>query len=99
MAHIRPPFPGLSLLMSKAISCLPRRMTLPCGCGRSAATTPRSIGHIARLQRVLDNDAAYVTPDDMLAEMHDDNLKMTARMRATRNLCDEHDDRECKLAQ
>jgi starvation-inducible DNA-binding protein len=34
-------------------------------------TTLRSIGHIARLQRVLDNDAEYVTPDDMLAERRD----------------------------
>src|SRR5665213_1082918 len=36
-------------------------------------TTLRSIGHIARLQRVLDNDADYVTPEDMLAELAEDN--------------------------
>src|SRR5258706_14054782 len=36
-------------------------------------TTLRSIGHIARLQKVLDNDAEYVTPLDMLAELREDN--------------------------
>src|SRR5712692_2791401 len=41
-------------------------------------TTLRSIGHIARLQRVLDNDAEYVTPLDMLAELRDDNKDLTA---------------------
>src|SRR5882672_2842930 len=42
-------------------------------------TTLRSIGHIARLQRVLDNDAEYVTPLDMLAELRDDNKELTTR--------------------
>ncbi len=55
-------------------------------------TTLRSIGHIARLQRVLDNDADYVTPLDMLAELRDDNLQMTVRLRAAHTLCDEHGD-------
>lgn len=55
-------------------------------------TTLRSIGHIARLQRVLDNDADYVTPLDMLAELRDDNIEMAARMRETHDLCDEHGD-------
>ena len=55
-------------------------------------TTIRSIGHIARLQRVLDNDAAYVSPMDMLAELRDENLQMAARMRETHGLCDEHGD-------
>ena len=40
------------------------------------ATTLRSIGHIARLQRILDNDADFVTPEDMLAELRDDNRQM-----------------------
>src|SRR5918999_139502 len=53
-------------------------------------TTLRSIGHIARLQRVLDNDADYVTPQDMLAELRDDNTQLAARMRATHTVCDEH---------
>jgi starvation-inducible DNA-binding protein len=55
-------------------------------------TTLRSIGQIARLQRVLDNDAEYVTPLDMLAELRDDNKQLAAAMRETHNLCDEHGD-------
>ena len=55
-------------------------------------TTVRSIGHIARLQRVLDNDADYVTPMDMLAEVRDDNLQLAKRMRETHGLCDGHGD-------
>jgi starvation-inducible DNA-binding protein len=55
-------------------------------------TTLRSIGHIARLKRVLDNDADYVTPKDMLAELREDNKQLTARMRETHDLCDEHGD-------
>jgi starvation-inducible DNA-binding protein len=44
-------------------------------------TTLRSIGHIARLQRVADNDADFATPHDMLAELRDDNGQFVARMR------------------
>jgi len=44
-------------------------------------TTLRSIGHIARTQRILDNDAEYVEPLDMLAELREDNKTMTARLR------------------
>jgi starvation-inducible DNA-binding protein len=55
-------------------------------------TTLRSIGHIGRLQRVLDNDANFVTPLDMLAELRDDNKQLVARLRETHGLCDEHDD-------
>ena len=55
-------------------------------------TTIRSIGHIARLQRVLDNDADYVSPLDMLAELRDDNKQLVARMRETHGVCDEHED-------
>ena len=55
-------------------------------------TTLRSIGHIARLQRVLDNDADYVTPLDMLAELRDDNKQLAARMRETHTVCNEHGD-------
>ena len=54
--------------------------------------TLRSVGHIARLQRVLDNDAEYVASDDMLAELRDENKQLAARMRETHGLCDEHDD-------
>ncbi len=56
------------------------------------ASTVRSIGHIAKLQRVLDNDADYVTPLDMLAELRDDNNDLTSRMRGAHNVCDEHGD-------
>src|SRR5205085_9362588 len=55
-------------------------------------TTLRSIGHIGRLQRVLDNDADFVTPLDMLAELRDDNEQLTANMRETHDLCSEQND-------
>jgi starvation-inducible DNA-binding protein len=55
-------------------------------------TTLRSIGHIARLQRVLDNDAEFVTPLDMLAELREDNQRLAQRMRETHNVCEEHGD-------
>jgi starvation-inducible DNA-binding protein len=55
-------------------------------------TTLRSIGHIGRLQRVLDNDADFVTPLDMLAELRDDNKQLAAKLRETHGLCDEHGD-------
>ncbi|PZW50814.1 starvation-inducible DNA-binding protein [Humitalea rosea] len=55
-------------------------------------TTLRSIGHIARLQRSLDNDADYVEPQDMLAELRDDNGDLVQRMREMHGLCDEHRD-------
>lgn len=55
-------------------------------------TTIRSVGHIARLQRVLDNDADFVTPSTMLAELREDNKAMVARLREVHDLCDEHDD-------
>ena len=55
-------------------------------------TTIRSIGHVSRLQRVLDNDAEYVTPLDMLAELRDDNMQLIARMREIHQLCDENRD-------
>jgi starvation-inducible DNA-binding protein len=56
------------------------------------ASTIRSIGHIGRLQRVLDNDAEYVTPHDMLAELRDDNIELNKHMRILHGLCDEHGD-------
>ena len=55
-------------------------------------TTLRSIAHIGRLQRILDNDADFVTAPDMIAELRDDNKQMTARLRETHGLCDEHGD-------
>lgn len=55
-------------------------------------TTLRSVGHIGRLQRILDNDAEYVTPLDMLAELREDNKQMVTSLRQAHNVCDEHDD-------
>jgi len=55
-------------------------------------TTIRSIGHIKSLQRVLDNDADFVTPQDMLAELREDNKQLAANMRTLHDLCDEHGD-------
>ena len=57
-----------------------------------SGTTVRSIGHVSRLQRVLDNDADFVTPMDMLAELRDDNKQLVANLRETHGLCDEHGD-------
>jgi len=54
--------------------------------------TIRSIGHIARLQRLADNDADYVTPEDMLAELRDDNMRLVASMREVHELCAEYND-------
>jgi len=54
--------------------------------------TLHSIGEIARTQRVLDNDADYVEPLDMLAELADDNKTFAARLREVHNVCDEHRD-------
>jgi starvation-inducible DNA-binding protein len=51
-----------------------------------------SIGHIARTQRVLDNDAEYVEPQDMLAELRDDNKMLAARLREAHNVSEEHRD-------
>lgn len=55
-------------------------------------TTLRSIGHIAREQRILDNDAEYVDPKDMLAELRSDNQQLIREMRRVHELCDEYDD-------
>jgi len=54
--------------------------------------TLHSIGEIARNQRVLDNDAEYVEPLDMLAELAEDNRTLAARLREAHDVCDEHRD-------
>ena len=56
-------------------------------------TTLRSIGQIAKMTTVLDNDAAYVDPQDMLAELRDDNQQLIGRLRAAHGICDEHNDK------
>jgi len=55
-------------------------------------TTLRSIGHIQRLQRLADNDAEYVTAEDMLAELADDNRRLTGFLRAAHGVCEAHED-------
>ena len=55
-------------------------------------TTLHSIGQIARLQRIKDNDAEFVSPLDMLAELRDDNQRLVAQMRETHSMCDERRD-------
>ena len=55
-------------------------------------TTLRSIGHIARLTRVSDNDADYVEPSDMLAELREDNKALVSRLREAHSVCDVHHD-------
>ncbi|MBY5852631.1 Dps family protein [Rhizobium ruizarguesonis] len=54
--------------------------------------TIRSIGHIGRLQRLLDNDADFVTPRDMLAELKGDNQQLISFMRQAHEVCVEHND-------
>ena len=55
-------------------------------------STIKSIGNIGHLQRVLDNDAEYVEPEDMLAELCEDNKALAARLREAHDVCDEHRD-------
>ena len=51
-----------------------------------------SIGQVKKLQRVLDNDADYVSPQDMLAELREDNKQLARNMRVLHEVCDEHND-------
>ncbi len=55
-------------------------------------TTLRSIGQISRTQRIADNDAEFVEPQDMLAELRDGNLRLTSAMREVHNICEEYGD-------
>src|SRR5258708_28695018 len=55
-------------------------------------TTVRSIGQISRFQRIVDNDAETVEPFDMIAELRDDNARLTQTMREVHSLCDEAGD-------
>jgi starvation-inducible DNA-binding protein len=59
---------------------------------KTGGSTLRSIGHIARIQRVKDNDAEYVDPLDMLAELREDNQDLAARLREVHDMVDEHRD-------
>jgi len=55
-------------------------------------TTIRSIGHIARVKRIADNDAVYVEPKDMLSELREDNSQILREMRQIHGTCDEFGD-------
>ena len=55
-------------------------------------TTLRSIGHISKLQSISDNDADFVEPSDMIAELCQDNIKLTTRMRVAHDICDKYND-------
>jgi starvation-inducible DNA-binding protein len=59
---------------------------------KTGGSTLRSIGHIARIQRIKDNDAEYVDPLDMLSELREDNKTLAARLREVHEVVDEHRD-------
>src|SRR5437773_8601415 len=59
---------------------------------KTGGSTIKSIHHIAHLQRILDNDADYVDPEDMLAELCEDNKTLAARLREAHNVCEEYRD-------
>ncbi len=59
---------------------------------KTGGSTLRSIGHIARVQRIKDNDAEYVDPLDMLAELREDNKTLAARLREVHEVVNEHRD-------
>jgi starvation-inducible DNA-binding protein len=56
------------------------------------AATLKSIGQIGKMQRILDNDADYVEPSDMLAELREDNASLTSSMREAHEICEKHRD-------
>jgi len=56
------------------------------------APTIKSISQIGKMQRVLDNDADYVEPQDMLAELREENGALAARLREAHELCEKHRD-------
>jgi starvation-inducible DNA-binding protein len=59
---------------------------------KTGGTTIRSVGHVARVQRILDNDAEYVEPMDMLAELREDNQTLASRLRELHGMVEEYQD-------
>jgi len=59
---------------------------------KTGNTTLRSIGDIARRQTIKDNDADFVSPDKMLAELREDNLKLVELLREAKDIVDEAKD-------
>jgi starvation-inducible DNA-binding protein len=55
-------------------------------------TTLRSIGQMARITRIADNDADYVTPKDMLSELWEDNKALVLYLKSVHHLCDDAGD-------
>src|ERR1700739_303170 len=78
------------LLDEQGEQILPPTAAIPERVRKIGGPPLRSIGHIARLQRVLDNDADFVAPMDMLAELRDDNKQLVTRMREPHDVCEEH---------
>jgi len=60
---------------------------------KNGGATLRSIGHVARLQTIADNDEAFVPPREMLRELMEDNRKAGAAMRKAHGIADRHGDR------
>jgi starvation-inducible DNA-binding protein len=56
------------------------------------AVTIRSIGQMSRMQRIADNDADYVEPSDMLAELASDSRSLSGSLRQAHNVCEEYGD-------
>jgi len=54
--------------------------------------TLHSMGESTRTQRITDNDASYVEPADMLAELREDNKTLAVALRAAHDLCEKHKD-------
>jgi len=52
-------------------------------------STIRSIGQVTREKRLLDNDAEYVEPEDMIEELMEDNKGLAGRLREAHNVCEE----------
>ncbi len=59
---------------------------------KTGGATIRSIGHIASLQRVEDSNEEFVTPENMLRSLMEENKKMAAAMRAAHEVVDEQKD-------
>jgi len=55
-------------------------------------STLKSIGQISRTQRIADNDAEFVEPSDMLAELREDNQTLAGRLREAHNVAEDHRD-------
>ena len=93
MAHVCPHFRDYHLLLDEhADQIFQITDAIAERARKIGGSTLRSIGHIARLQRLADNDADYVTPEDMLAELRDDNRRLVSLLRSVHELCDEQKD-------